>query len=132
MVRTAAKVDFTVPRTCRWSVPDLPLLWERGLPTDHRRTVDFSLRQRDSERKTKVYATRMMRLTIARRALRLEFELTVNAKHFVRGAKASHLFVRAGCARTARRDAGAPSEVHNMLHNLFNSLHSFSPNSGET
>src|SRR5438552_18016941 len=74
----------------------------------------------------------MMRLTIARRALRLEFELTVNAKHFVRGAKASHLFVRAGCARTARRDAGAPSEFHNMPHNLFNSLQSFSPNSGET
>src|SRR5947199_7572 len=74
----------------------------------------------------------MMRLTIARRALRLEFELTVNAKHFVRGAKASHLFVRAGCARTARRDVGAPSEFHNMPHNLFNSLQSFSPNSGKT
>src|SRR5437870_927576 len=74
----------------------------------------------------------MMRLTIARRALRLEFELTVNAKHFVRGAKASHLFVRAGCARTARRDAGAPSEFHDMPHNLFNSLQSFSPNSGKT
>src|SRR5438874_11345182 len=74
----------------------------------------------------------MMRLTIARRALRLEFELTVNAKHFVRGAKASHLFLRAGCARTARRDAGAPSEFHNMPHNLFNSLQSFSPHSVQT
>src|SRR3989441_2532077 len=73
-----------------------------------------------------------MRLTIAIRALRLEFELTVNAKHFVRGAKASHLFVRAGCARTARRDAGALSEFHNMPHDLFNSLQSFSPNSGPT
>src|SRR2546425_7666358 len=73
-----------------------------------------------------------MRLTIAIRALRLEFELTVNAKHFVRGAKASHLFVRAGCARTARRDAGAPSEFHSMPHDLFNSLQSFSPNSGQT
>src|SRR5438874_7495565 len=74
----------------------------------------------------------MMRLTIAIRALRLEVELIVNVKHFVRGAKASHLFVRAGCARTARRDAGAPSEFHNMPHNLFNSLQSFSPNSGQT
>src|SRR5438552_9305484 len=74
----------------------------------------------------------MMRLTIAIRALRLEVELIVNVKHFVRGAKSSHLFVRAGCARTARRDAGAPSEFHNMPHNLFNSLQSFSPNSGET
>src|SRR5438876_5801944 len=74
----------------------------------------------------------MMRLTIARRALRLEFELTVNAKHFVRGAKASHLFVRAGCARTARRDAGAPSEFYNMPHNLYKSLQSISPNSEQT
>src|SRR6266571_4456944 len=76
--------------------------------------------------------SRMMRLTIAIRALRLEVELIVNVKHFVRGAKASHLFLRAGCARTARRDAGAPSEFHNMPHNLFNSLQSFSPNSGQT
>src|SRR5213595_1967359 len=74
----------------------------------------------------------MMRLTIAIRALRLEVELIVNVKHFVRGAKASHLFLRAGCARTARRDAGAPSEFHDMPHNLFNSLQSFSPNSGKT
>src|SRR2546427_6340040 len=74
----------------------------------------------------------MMRLTIARRALRLEFELTVNAKHFVRGAKASHLFVRAGCARNARRDVGAPSEFHDMPHNLFNSLQSFAPTPGKT
>src|SRR5438477_2504755 len=74
----------------------------------------------------------MMRLTIAIRALRLEVELIVNVKHFVRGAKASHLFLRAGCARTARRDAGAPSEFHDMPHNLFNSLQSFSPNSGQT
>src|SRR5437879_4603836 len=74
----------------------------------------------------------MMRLTIARRALRLEVELIVNVKHFVRGAKASHVFLRAGCARTARRDAGAPSEFHNMPHNLFNSLQSFSLNSGQT
>src|SRR5437016_5288463 len=81
---------------------------------------------------TKVYCSRMMRLTIAIRALRLEVELIVNVKHFVRGAKASHLFVRAGCARTARRDAGAPSEFHDMPHNLFNSLQSFSPNSGKT
>src|SRR5205807_631719 len=81
---------------------------------------------------SRVYPTRMMRLTIARRALRLKFELTVNVKHFVKGAKASHLFVRAGCARTACRDAGALSEFHNMPHDLFNSLQSFSPNSGRT
>jgi len=39
----------------------------------------------------------MMRLTIVSRALRLEFELTVNAKHFVREAfKLLNGFVRAG------------------------------------
>jgi len=75
----------------------------------------------------------MMRLTIAIRALRLEFELTVNVQHFV--GKLSN-FSWYLCAQGAREPPAGMRALHrsfnNMPHNLFNSLQSFSPGPGKT